>query len=146
MKVAGNIVARGIVIAASVVMLAAPTLAQTQSAGAPGQFSAQAQQLPPQQYGVQPEQPRRKKHHSGVAAGIAAGVLGGIAGAAIVGGQGGPPPDQGYGYAPPPPPPPGPRYGAYDADDDEPDCRVIRKPVYDEDGEVVSYKTRRVCR
>lgn len=115
--------ARGTVFAASVVMLAAPVLAQN----------------PPP-----PQEQARKKHHSGVGAGIAAGVLGGIAGAAIVGSQNrdAAPGDD---YPPPPPPPPGPRYGAY-ADDDEPDCRIVRKPVYDEDGEVVSYKTRRVCR
>ena len=72
-------------------------------------------------------------------------MLGGVAGAAILGGQGAAPPPPGYDY--PPPPPPGPRYGAYDADaDDDVECHIVRKPVYDEDGEIVSYKTRRVCR
>lgn len=100
--------------------------------------------------GGSPGQPQvlpRKKHHSGVGAAIGAGVLGGIVGGAILGSQGqaqpGYPPPQPE-YAPPPPPPP-----AYDADADgydEPVCHIVRKPVYDEDGQIVDYRTRRVCR
>lgn len=112
--------------AASVAMLSMPALAQMgPPPGGPG--------------GPPPDlQRRHHHHHNDIGAGIAAGVLGGIAGAAIANG-GNPPP--GYDY-PPPPPPPGPRYGAYD---EEVSCRIVRKPVYDEDGEVVSYRTRRIC-
>lgn len=114
--------------------------------GLAGPAFAQMGPPPGQGGGPPPPPPQHKHHHHGdVGAGIAAGVLGGLAGAALANGQGAPPPP-GYGYPPPPPPPPppGPRYGAYDADD-EVECRIVRKPVYDEDGEVVSYRTRRIC-
>lgn len=117
---------RRVALAAALVALAGPALAQM------GQ--------PPGQGGGPPP-PHRHRGHGDIGAGIAAGVLGGLAGAALANGQGEPPPPD-YGY--PPPPPPGPRYGAYDADD-EVECRIVRKPVYDEDGEVVSYRTRRIC-
>lgn len=114
---------RRLALVAALTAMAAPALAQMGP--------------PPGQGGGPP--PHKHHHHGDVGAGIAAGVLGGLAGAALANGQG-EPPRPGYGY----PPPPGPRYGAYDADD-EVECRVVRKPVYDEDGEVVSYRTRRIC-
>ena len=126
--------------AALLVATAVPVMAQ-EDRGPPGQ-QGRGQEQPPQ--------PQKKKHHSGVGAAIGAGVLGGLVGGAILGGQGQaapgyPPP----GYAPPPPPPPryGPPPGAYDAEaDDEPVCHIVRRPIYDEDGQVVDYRTRRVCR
>ena len=88
------------------------------------------------------QQPRKHHHNSGLGAAIGAGVVGGLVGGALLNGQR-QAPDYGPApaYAPPPPPPP-----TYDDVDDEPECRVVRKPVYDEDGEIVSYRTRRICR
>jgi hypothetical protein len=88
---------------------------------------------PPQQ------EENHRHHHSGVGAAIGAGVVGGLVGGALLNGQRRGPDYEPGAYAPPPPPP------AYEADD-EPECRIVRKPVFDEDGEIVSYRTRRICR
>ena len=100
-----------------------------------------AQAPPPP--GPPPEQPKKHHHDSGVGAAIGAGLVGGLVGGALLNGQrqapGYPPPQPAY--APPPLPPP-----TYEDADDEPVCRVVRKPVYDEDGEIVDYGTRRICR
>ena len=109
---------------------------------------ALSQEGGPPQPGSPP--PIKKKHHSGLGAAIGAGVLGGVVGGALLGSQN---QNQGYGAPPPPPPdypppgayqPPPPRYG-YDQDAEDVECHLVRKPVYDEDGEIVDYKTRRVC-
>lgn len=119
------------------------TLVSAQPSGAqnsPSRRDDDVAQPGPQNGGAAPH----KKHHSGLGAAIGAGVVGGLVGGALLNGQRQAPPPPGYapgGYAPPPPPPP-----AYEADDDEPVCHLVRRPVYDEDGEIVDYRTRRVCR
>ena len=128
------------VASALLAVTAAPIMAQEGRGPPPG----------PQGQG-QPPQPQKKKHHSGVGAAIGAGVIGGLVGGAILGSQGqaapGYPPPPGYDAPPPPPPRYGPPPAAYDAEaDDEPVCHLVRRPVYDEDGQVVDYRTRRVCR
>lgn len=134
------ITGRGVALALVATLAATmPAIAQSDDGLNPQRRLPPGQAVPPP---AQP-QPQHKKHHdSGVGAAIGAGLVGGLVGGALLGGQRQAQP--GYApqpaYAPPPPPPP-----AYEVED-EPECRIVRKPVYDEDGEIVDYKQRRICR
>lgn len=135
----GRRIALALVLAA---WAATPAAAQVEGDG-PQAGNRHAPPPPQGQPGPQGGQAQPRKHHhgSGLGAAIGAGVVGGLVGGALLNGQRQAPdyPPQ-PAYAPPPPPPP-----TYEVED-EPECRVVRKPVYDEDGEIVEYRTRRVCR
>lgn len=126
---------------AATVAASVPAGAQTDDGMSPQRRLPPGQGAPPPP--AQPQIQQKKHHNSGVGAAIGAGLVGGLVGGALLGGQRQAPPP-GYApqpaYAPPPPPPP-----AYEVED-EPVCRIVRKPVYDEDGEIVDYRQRRICR